>query len=167
MSRSRSPSTSSRCGNRGQEPRGAARLRSAPGSKKALELALRAALELGHNYIGAEHLLIGIVREGNGRGVRLLEALGVDLGGIGEAVSGRLAQVAAQPARPTTPWVKGAPFCPSCGGSLEGNLAFRELSAAGEAPSTVAAFLVPFCARCGTAVQATEHPGGQGRAVDG
>src|SRR5271157_2830735 len=37
-----------------------------PRAKKVLELSLRAALQLGHNYIGTEHILLGLIREGEG-----------------------------------------------------------------------------------------------------
>jgi ATP-dependent Clp protease ATP-binding subunit ClpA len=50
-----------------------------PRSKKVLELALREALELGHNYIGTEHLLLGLVREGSGVAAQVLVAEGLDL----------------------------------------------------------------------------------------
>jgi hypothetical protein len=43
-----------------------------PRAKKCLELALREALQLGHDYIGTEHVLLGIVREGNGVGAQIL-----------------------------------------------------------------------------------------------
>lgn len=49
-----------------------------PRAKKVLELALREALSLGHNHIGAEHLLLGVIRDGDGVGVQLLAAAGVD-----------------------------------------------------------------------------------------
>ncbi len=45
-----------------------------PRAKKVLELALREALQLGHNYIGTEHILLGLIREGEGTGIRVLGA---------------------------------------------------------------------------------------------
>lgn len=51
-----------------------------PRAKKALELSLRESLDLGHNPLGTEHLLLGLLREGEGAGVRALVALDVDLG---------------------------------------------------------------------------------------
>ena len=79
-----------------------------PRSKKVLELALREALQLGHNYIGTEHILLGLVRESEGVAARVLSNLDVDpdkvrrevvrrlgggrsrsRGGSGEAGSGR------------------------------------------------------------------------------
>jgi ATP-dependent Clp protease ATP-binding subunit ClpA len=49
-----------------------------PGSKKALELALREAIHLGHRHIGTEHLLLGLVRDDGCSAARLLASLGVD-----------------------------------------------------------------------------------------
>ncbi|MGD0808631.1 MAG: ATP-dependent Clp protease ATP-binding subunit [Acidimicrobiales bacterium] len=50
-----------------------------PRAKKVLDLSQREALRLGHDYIGAEHILLGLVREGHGRGAEVLVALGADL----------------------------------------------------------------------------------------
>jgi ATP-dependent Clp protease ATP-binding subunit ClpC len=47
-----------------------------PRTKKVLELSLREALELGHDYIGTEHLLLGLLQEGEGVAVRILVSLG-------------------------------------------------------------------------------------------
>jgi hypothetical protein len=50
-----------------------------PRAKKVLELSLREALHLGHGYIGTEHLLLGLLREGNGLAAKILSDEGVDL----------------------------------------------------------------------------------------
>jgi Clp amino terminal domain, pathogenicity island component len=50
-----------------------------PRAKKVLELSLREALQLGHNYIGTEHILLGLVREGEGVAAQVLQSLGADL----------------------------------------------------------------------------------------
>jgi ATP-dependent Clp protease ATP-binding subunit ClpC len=50
-----------------------------PRAKKVLELSLREALQLGHNYIGTEHMLLGLVREGEGVAAQVLVQLGADL----------------------------------------------------------------------------------------
>jgi ATP-dependent Clp protease ATP-binding subunit ClpC len=47
-------------------------------AKKVLELSLREALQLGHNYIGSEHIVLGLVREGEGGGAQILQRLDVD-----------------------------------------------------------------------------------------
>jgi hypothetical protein len=48
-----------------------------PRAKQALELSFREALDLGHNYVGTEHILLGLLREGNGLGAEALEAFGL------------------------------------------------------------------------------------------
>src|SRR5213083_1662751 len=50
-----------------------------PRAKKVLELSLREALQLGHNYIGTEHILLGLIREGEGVAAQVLQRLGGDL----------------------------------------------------------------------------------------
>jgi ATP-dependent Clp protease ATP-binding subunit ClpA len=50
-----------------------------PRAKKVLELSLREALQLGHNYIGTEHILLGLIREGEGVAAQVLVNLGADL----------------------------------------------------------------------------------------
>src|SRR5580698_6227176 len=50
-----------------------------PRAKRVLALSLEEARQLGHNYIGTEHLLLGLIREGEGVAARVLENLGVDL----------------------------------------------------------------------------------------
>jgi hypothetical protein len=74
-----------------------------PRAKKVLELSLREALQLGHNYIGTEHILLGLIREGQGVAAQVLVKLGADQarvrqqvvqllsGYAGEAVGERLA----------------------------------------------------------------------------
>ncbi|HET6793575.1 MAG TPA: Clp protease N-terminal domain-containing protein [Acidimicrobiales bacterium] len=58
---------------------GTATARFTPRAKKVMALALREALQLGHNYIGTEHMLLGLVREGEGVAARVLEDLGAGL----------------------------------------------------------------------------------------
>jgi ATP-dependent Clp protease ATP-binding subunit ClpA len=50
-----------------------------PRAKRVLELSLREALQLGHNYIGTEHILLGILREGENVGAQVLVRMGTDL----------------------------------------------------------------------------------------
>ena len=57
-----------------------------PRAKKVLELSLREALQLGHNYIGTEHILLGLIREGEGVAAQVLGKLGADLGGVRQQV---------------------------------------------------------------------------------
>src|ERR1700728_2779088 len=57
-----------------------------PRAKKVLELALREALQLGHNYIGTEHILLGLIREGEGIAAQVLVKLGADLNRVRQQV---------------------------------------------------------------------------------
>jgi ATP-dependent Clp protease ATP-binding subunit ClpC len=57
-----------------------------PRAKKVLELSLREALQLGHNYIGTEHILLGLIREGEGVAAQVLQKLGADLGRVRQQV---------------------------------------------------------------------------------
>ena len=57
-----------------------------PRAKKVLELSLREALQLGHNYIGTEHILLGLLREGEGVATQVLVKLGADLGKVRQQV---------------------------------------------------------------------------------
>ena len=57
-----------------------------PRAKKVLELSLREALQLGHNYIGTEHILLGLIREGEGVAAQVLVKLGAELGKVRQAV---------------------------------------------------------------------------------
>jgi ATP-dependent Clp protease ATP-binding subunit ClpC len=57
-----------------------------PRAKKVLELSLREALQLGHNYIGTEHILLGLIREGEGVAAQVLQKLGADLNRVRQQV---------------------------------------------------------------------------------
>ncbi len=90
---------------RGQHPP-AGHIPFTPRAKKVLELSLRESTQLGHNYIGTEHILLGLVREGEGVAAQVLVNLGADLsrvrqqviqllhGGAGEGASWRARQTA-------------------------------------------------------------------------
>jgi ATP-dependent Clp protease ATP-binding subunit ClpC len=57
-----------------------------PRAKKVLELSLREAQQLGHDYIGTEHILLGLIREGEGVAARVLVKLGADLNRVRQQV---------------------------------------------------------------------------------
>ena len=57
-----------------------------PRAKKVLELSLRESLQLGHNYIGTEHILLGLIREGEGVAAQVLQKLGADLNRVRQQV---------------------------------------------------------------------------------
>jgi len=58
-----------------------------PRAKKVLELSLREALQLGHNYIGTEHILLGLIREGEGVAAQVLQKLGADQNRVRQQVT--------------------------------------------------------------------------------
>ena len=104
------PSSASGC--RSRAPAKRSRPLSAPGSatvsghipftpraKKILELALREALQLHHNYIGTEHILLGVIREGNGVGAQILKQHSADLMPIRMAVLDLLSTVPTEATR--------------------------------------------------------------------
>jgi ATP-dependent Clp protease ATP-binding subunit ClpA len=57
-----------------------------PRANKVLELSLREALQLGHNYIGTEHILLGLIREGEGVAAQVLVKLGADLSRVRQQI---------------------------------------------------------------------------------
>ncbi len=57
-----------------------------PRAKKVLELSMREALQLGHHYIGTEHMLLGLLREGEGVAVQVLVSMGADLARVRQHV---------------------------------------------------------------------------------
>jgi len=65
-----------------------------PRAKKVLELSLREALAVGHNYIGTEHILLGLVRENDGVAARIMAELGADAPRVREAVLAELGPLA-------------------------------------------------------------------------
>jgi ATP-dependent Clp protease ATP-binding subunit ClpC len=71
-----------------------------PRAKKVLELSLREALQLGHNYIGTEHILLGLIREGEGVAAQVLLNLGADLEKVRSAVIQLLSGYHGKPGEP-------------------------------------------------------------------
>jgi ATP-dependent Clp protease ATP-binding subunit ClpC len=64
---------------RGRGPASAGHIPFTPRAKKVLEMSLREALDLGHTYIGTEHILLGLIREGDGVAAQVLVGMGVGL----------------------------------------------------------------------------------------
>ncbi|MBM3656582.1 MAG: ATP-dependent Clp protease ATP-binding subunit [Actinobacteria bacterium] len=79
-----------------------------PRAKKVLELSLREALQLGHNYIGTEHILLGLIREGEGVAAQVLVKLGADLNRVRQQVIQLLSGYQGKEAVPAGP-AEGAP----------------------------------------------------------
>jgi ATP-dependent Clp protease ATP-binding subunit ClpA len=142
-----------------------------PRAKKVLELSLREALQLGHAYIGTEHILLGLIREGEGVGAQVLQELGADLNRVrqtviqllsgytaGKAAAGGEVSVGETAYRPVEPlpeseweseWKpEDAPRCSNCHAALSETLAIKDLGIATEGgePVTVR---VAYCSRCG------------------
>ncbi len=90
-----------------------------PRGKKVLELSLREALQLGHNFIGTEHILLGLIREGEGVGAQVLVKLGAELVRTRQAVIGILQGLQGKPPlekppeRPIWPPKLGWPWPPA------------------------------------------------------
>jgi ATP-dependent Clp protease ATP-binding subunit ClpC len=143
-----------------------------PRAKKVLELALRESRRLGHNYIGTEHILLGLIREGEGVGAQVLQNLGADLRSVRQAV---LQILTGTPLAASEGLVAGlgqtseeatssGPRCPSCGLMLEGALKYRRLIAApADEDDDEMPILMLFCGRCGAILRGfREGEGDQG-----
>jgi len=95
-----------------------------PRAKKVLELSLREALQLGHNYIGTEHMLLGLVREGEGVAAQVLQSLGADLARVRQQVIQLLSgyqgkeSVGAGPGSPASETPSGSPVLDQFGRNL-------------------------------------------------
>jgi ATP-dependent Clp protease ATP-binding subunit ClpC len=115
-----------------------------PEAKRTLELSLREALQLGHNYIGTEHILLGLLRVDDNVAIQVLSALGTDAGAVEE----QLVQVMARTSPVTgrlIPEAHGAPpFSPELTAVLADAMAVAE---AADAPSVKPEHLVEAAVR--------------------
>jgi ATP-dependent Clp protease ATP-binding subunit ClpA len=141
-----------------------------PRSKKVLELSLREALQLGHDFIGTEHLLLGLVREGEGVAAQVLAKMGTNLAQVRSQVMELLGQAPGEPplepiprediaraveAAPLLPVpAEKHPVCPHCRTPLAEEGAVRVLAV----PDLQAGHSVPaqvvYCQVCGRALGA-------------
>ena len=138
-----------------------------PRANKVLELSLREALQLGHNYVGTEHILLGLVREGDGVGAQILQELGASLQQVRTTVIQLLAgyTASAQEAaggdtfRTTTEFSSEAPpegrlthdpRCPRCSAMLAETLTAKELEV--EVGDEQRKVRIAYCGRCGSAL---------------
>ena len=140
-----------------------------PRAKKVLELSLREALELGHNYIGTEHMLLGLVREGEGVAAMVLAKLGADLSRVREQVIQLLAAEAGTDPQTVTErrspraQLAGAypvaaedmPACPTCRAPLAETAVTRVLDVALPEGGTTHQVAVVYCGQCGCALGVT------------
>jgi ATP-dependent Clp protease ATP-binding subunit ClpC len=147
-----------------------------PRSKKVLELSLKEAIQLGHKYIGTEHLLLGLVREGEGVAAQVLISLGAGLGLVRERVMEILAAGPATMPSGLGTWSEGGgrrgrwpeaspPFCPYCQGPLARHLRYINLPAAPTDPEDVEVDLIlTYCDNCGRYLGSTAPGGPAGQA---
>ena len=138
-----------------------------PRAKKVLELSLREALALGHNYIGTEHILLGLVGEGEGVGAQVLQKQGATLNRVRQEVISLLSGSTAagipvgftreEPVEPeggpTTP------VCPRCRADLADALTTTVIALASDQRHGPGEVVVTYCSRCGTALGAWPYPG--------
>ncbi len=126
-----------------------------PRAKKVLELSLREALELGHNYIGTEHILLGLIRVGDGVAAQVLDELGADASRLRQEVIHLLSgEVEGVPEGVTenAPEPAPQPRCPRCRRLLTETAAYRSLEVAPEEKGEPRTVRVMFCRRCGTSL---------------
>jgi ATP-dependent Clp protease ATP-binding subunit ClpA len=142
-----------------------------PRAKKVLELSLREALQLGHNYIGTEHILLGLIREGEGVAAQVLQKLGADLNRVRQTViqilsgyaagagarkvagGAEMAEMEEELAREIAPSVvpaADAPTCPNCFAALDETLAFKAMETTLEGEHLPVK--IAYCTRCGVAL---------------
>jgi ATP-dependent Clp protease ATP-binding subunit ClpC len=129
-----------------------------PRAKKVLELALREALQLGHSYIGTEHILLGLIREGDGVAVTIIQNLGVEPGRLQQEVValmsgtvdfGEEGEVKTVVAR------AGPPRCSRCGTGLSEEARYKVVEVPAGDPESdegVVSVTLIYCNRCGTAL---------------
>ena len=143
-----------------------------PRAKKVLELSLREALQMGHNYIGTEHILLGLIREGEGVAAEVLRELGAELERVRRTVIQLLSGYAAtgtagsegvfteyegSHAAPESSFgstvpTQDFPTCPACRASLQEWLRVRTLEAGTEDEETRSVTLA-YCGHCGSTLQ--------------
>jgi ATP-dependent Clp protease ATP-binding subunit ClpC len=124
-----------------------------PRAKKVLELALREALQLGHNYIGTEHILLGLVREGEGVAAQALQKLGADLNRVRQAVIRLLGEKGQGSSAGPHEEVEGegglpGPRCPRCNADLAVFATYRTITVPDEEESGGRKAAFVFCRRC-------------------
>jgi len=143
-----------------------------PRAKKVLELSLREALALGHHHIGPEHILLGLLREGEGVAVQVLGDLDVDLVPVRQraiqALSESAAEEQAGTSAPDAPVASDLlrrrrsavaasprPRCPQCRANLVDGARFRTIAVppdALEGDRVTIEIYVVYCSRCGASL---------------
>jgi ATP-dependent Clp protease ATP-binding subunit ClpC len=132
-----------------------------PRAKKVLELSLREALQMHHSYIGTEHILLGLVREGEGVAATVLVSLGANSGLVRAEVlqlmSGETRGAVAGSsvlAEKVGVSVALEPCCPRCRTAVNDAARFRRLAVASDSEDADrVSLLVVYCQHCGTTMQ--------------
>ncbi len=130
-----------------------------PRAKKCLELSLREALDRNHGYIGTEHLLLGLIREGEGVWATVVNNLGVDQGVLRQTVIALMSGTAediggahADPALTDIAVRAHPPRCPGCRTGLAEVARYRVIDVPADDPEAdedVLSVRVVYCSRCG------------------
>jgi len=143
-----------------------------PRAKKVLELSLREALKLGHSYIGTEHILLGIIREGESVATQVLTQLGVSLAAARQRViahisgrehEGQIGDPAEMSVRSNVVRVAPAsaePLCPQCRADVSEGARYRTISVQPDASSDDENPLrtyVVYCGECGVSLHMFTH----------
>ena len=125
-----------------------------PRAKKVLELSVREALRYRHNYIGTEHLLLALIREGEGVGARALTNTGITLDQARDQVIRLLADARQSDEQAWEVEIGSVdrPRCARCNASLEEALGLASIEVAGGDESRTIG--VAFCTACGAALGA-------------
>jgi ATP-dependent Clp protease ATP-binding subunit ClpC len=118
-------------------------------AKKVLELSLREALQLGHDYIGTEHILLGLIREGEGVAAQVLGKLGADLDRVRASVNQLVSGMGIVPSSEVAP-AEEFPTCPVCSAPLPATLRIRTIDV--EEGGEIVHARVAHCGRCGSAL---------------
>lgn len=117
-----------------------------PRAKKVFELSLREAIQLGHNYIGTEHLLLGLVREGGGVGAQVLSRLGLELAPLRQTVLQLLKEHPENQEAARRPWprMERTPLCLHPPESLR----YQPIEIAGEVDQPLVSAILVICSAC-------------------
>jgi ATP-dependent Clp protease ATP-binding subunit ClpC len=127
--------------------------------KKVLEFSVSEAMQLGHDLIGTEHILLGLIREGEGLGVKVLANLGVDP----PIVRLRVIKVLSEYQEPEAARrdLGVVPTCPRCRTGLSASILYRRMTAVAEPSDSGTGsiwFEVVYCGQCGTALGILNGP---------
>ncbi|MBA2725186.1 MAG: hypothetical protein H0U53_04280 [Actinobacteria bacterium] len=121
-----------------------------PEAKKGLEDSLREAIDLGHNYIGTEHLLLALVSERKGVGIQILAKLGADKDAVRQKVIAMLEAAGSSEVStgPGAPPIEG-PICRSCRADLTETTAYRTFTIGEHEGEGELSVIAVYCNRCG------------------